>query len=69
MTQVSNHGAEWLTNINYASQRRLHLGSEEAVYLMKNDLLEIEGKSVADLWNMFVQRDGIAFKRRFLLYQ
>jgi len=67
--QVTNLGTEWLMKLNFGSQRRLYLSAEEVVYLMKLDRLEIDGKTLADMWRLYVERDGVAFKRRYLVYE
>lgn len=64
-----NYGAEWLIKQNFTSQSRLYLCAEEAMYLMKTDQLEIEGKTIQELWNVYSRRDGVAFKKRFMVYE
>jgi hypothetical protein len=66
---MPNPGVDWLMSLNFGSQRRLYLCAEEVVYLAKRDQLEVDGKTLADLWDFYAQRDGIAFKRRYLVYE
>ena len=60
---------EWLMTLNFESQRRLYLSAEEVIYLIKNDRLEVDEKTLSDLWDLYVRRDGPAFKRRYLVYE
>ncbi|KAI6191066.1 hypothetical protein M3Y97_00187400 [Aphelenchoides bicaudatus] len=64
-----NYGAEWLMKTNFSSQNRLYLCAEEVIYLVKTNQLEVGRKTIDELWNNFVQRDGEAFKKRYTVYE
>lgn len=64
-----NPGLQWLKSVNIEAQRRMYLCAEEAVYLVKIDQLEVYGKTLSELWDFYVRRDGIAFKQRYLVYE
>jgi hypothetical protein len=62
-------GAEWLMKQNFTTQNRMYLCAEEAVYLMKMGQLEIEDINIQELWDFYAQRDGVSFKKRFMVYE
>jgi hypothetical protein len=64
-----NPGNEWMKELNAVSQTRMYLSCEEVIYLMKNGQLMVRGKTVSDLWQFYFKRDGIAFMRRYFVYE